>query len=383
MIAKCPCEHCGVNIEFATEEFLSGSSVPCPTCGKETTLSTMNVSRETESNQIVNCPCQQCGGEIGFDAGELVEENSLVPCPHCGAETKLVIPPTAGDSNSDAPAQQDTPQKKNIGLPATSTGIYLQIQEEKRGPYAKSQVQTMWNNGLITLDALYWQEGMADWGEISDLFTESAGASPATNTPKQQPVATGVNVANLMELAKAAATANNPKEAYDYYTKVLEHEPRNITAWVGKAVAAGWMSTLPDIKATEMIAAFNNALNYAPESDKQDLRKHAANEINRVTSACYGMARKHLAQFFKVINVWPAYVEQCRTLISALEVGYIYDPANKTTVENIVHISQNNIDGFTYSPDGLGLIKKKFSVTPQYEAILRAKIDQYTAFLLP
>jgi hypothetical protein len=38
MIAKCPCEHCGVNIEFATEEFLSGSSVPCPTCGKETPL---------------------------------------------------------------------------------------------------------------------------------------------------------------------------------------------------------------------------------------------------------------------------------------------------------------------------------------------------------
>jgi predicted nucleic acid-binding Zn-ribbon protein len=38
MIAKCPCEHCGVNIEFATEEFLSGSSVPCPSCGKETPL---------------------------------------------------------------------------------------------------------------------------------------------------------------------------------------------------------------------------------------------------------------------------------------------------------------------------------------------------------
>jgi predicted nucleic acid-binding Zn-ribbon protein len=38
MIAKCPCEHCGVNIEFATEEFLSGSSVDCPHCGKETFL---------------------------------------------------------------------------------------------------------------------------------------------------------------------------------------------------------------------------------------------------------------------------------------------------------------------------------------------------------
>ena len=39
MIAKCPCDHCGENIEFATEEFLSGSSVACPHCGKETFLS--------------------------------------------------------------------------------------------------------------------------------------------------------------------------------------------------------------------------------------------------------------------------------------------------------------------------------------------------------
>jgi uncharacterized Zn finger protein (UPF0148 family) len=38
MIAKCPCEHCGVNIEFATEEFLSGSAVTCPHCGKEMAL---------------------------------------------------------------------------------------------------------------------------------------------------------------------------------------------------------------------------------------------------------------------------------------------------------------------------------------------------------
>jgi predicted nucleic acid-binding Zn-ribbon protein len=39
MIAKCPCDHCGENIEFATQEFLSGSSIACPHCGKETFLS--------------------------------------------------------------------------------------------------------------------------------------------------------------------------------------------------------------------------------------------------------------------------------------------------------------------------------------------------------
>jgi predicted RNA-binding Zn-ribbon protein involved in translation (DUF1610 family) len=39
MIAKCSCDHCGGNIEFVTEEFLSGSSITCPHCGRETILS--------------------------------------------------------------------------------------------------------------------------------------------------------------------------------------------------------------------------------------------------------------------------------------------------------------------------------------------------------
>jgi DNA-directed RNA polymerase subunit RPC12/RpoP len=47
MIAKCPCDECGENIEFATEEFLPGSSVTCPHCGSETFLS---VSPKTKSS---------------------------------------------------------------------------------------------------------------------------------------------------------------------------------------------------------------------------------------------------------------------------------------------------------------------------------------------
>ena len=50
MIAKCPCDHCGKNIEFATEEFLSGSSVACPHCGKETFLSVSPKSKPATSS---------------------------------------------------------------------------------------------------------------------------------------------------------------------------------------------------------------------------------------------------------------------------------------------------------------------------------------------
>jgi len=194
-----------------------------------------------------------------------------------------------------------------------------------------------------------------------------------------QLASSGVNVANLMELAKAAADASNPKEAYDYYTKVLEHDSRNTTAWVGKGTAAGWMSTLRDIKTVEMVAAFNNAIKYAEETEKGGIRIHAADVINRVTSTCFGMAKKHLVQFAKVSGIWPEYVQQCRLLLSALEVGHIYDPNNKTTIENIIHISADNFRGFGVETVGFGLLEMKFHCVPSYKALLKSKIDEYTA----
>jgi len=36
MIAKCPCEHCGVNIEFEAEN--AGETVSCPSCEQQTNL---------------------------------------------------------------------------------------------------------------------------------------------------------------------------------------------------------------------------------------------------------------------------------------------------------------------------------------------------------
>ena len=66
MIAKCPCERCGKNIEFATEEFLSGSSIVCPHCGKETFLSvkTRSVHRRL-ANRAQRLGVRQSSGAFG------------------------------------------------------------------------------------------------------------------------------------------------------------------------------------------------------------------------------------------------------------------------------------------------------------------------------
>src|SRR5260221_14232399 len=40
---------------------------------------------------IVKCSCQHCSDYIEFDSDDLAEENCVVPCPHCGQQTKLFI----------------------------------------------------------------------------------------------------------------------------------------------------------------------------------------------------------------------------------------------------------------------------------------------------
>jgi hypothetical protein len=56
---------------------------------------------------IVKCFCNNCPGQIEFDPSELVEENSIVPCPHCGLDTKLFIPQAIGGSRPIAHIETD------------------------------------------------------------------------------------------------------------------------------------------------------------------------------------------------------------------------------------------------------------------------------------
>ena len=52
----------------------------------------MNEQDNPPTPRYVTCRCQHCDGHIEFDANALTEENSIVPCPHCGLETKIFKP---------------------------------------------------------------------------------------------------------------------------------------------------------------------------------------------------------------------------------------------------------------------------------------------------
>jgi len=61
----------------------------------------MDSSSDQIAKRYVTCRCQHCNGGIEFDANELENENGVVPCPHCGFETKLQVPVRSVESAPD------------------------------------------------------------------------------------------------------------------------------------------------------------------------------------------------------------------------------------------------------------------------------------------
>jgi hypothetical protein len=72
-----------------------------------------NMSEQANSPtpRYVTCGCQHCDGRIEFNANQLTEENSVIPCPHCGLETKLFVPQEA-----TVPVGADQPPVRREGF---------------------------------------------------------------------------------------------------------------------------------------------------------------------------------------------------------------------------------------------------------------------------
>ena len=104
--------------------------------------------------------------------------------------------------------------------------------------------------------------------------------------------AAGTNLENLTRLAYLAETDRNDKEAYEYFKKVLEIDPDNFEALVGKAIAAensqslnyetreyeGPPKTWPSVL---------RAMNELPEDNGEAAKIAAA---KRISEKCFGAA---------------------------------------------------------------------------------------------
>lgn len=184
------------------------------------------------------------------------------------------------------------------------------------------------------------------------------------------------NVANLLGMAKTAMIGGNNQEALGYFNRVLEIDPTVSEAWMGKGKAAAWQSNLVSIRLPEALIAFNHAIANADPAHKQAITNDAVEEVNRIAVAIYGIARDHMVEFANLDNTWSAYLTQVAQLIDALEEARKWSPADRTTLDNIVHFCKDNIEGYSFRDSFNNNMPAAHGITPEYEQFLNERMSQ-------
>ena len=103
-------------------------------------------------------------------------------------------------------------------------------------------------------------------------------------------------VGNYLHMASNAAQAGNYAEAESYCNKIIEINPKHSRAWQLKGTAAGWQSTLANVRVEECMNCFNNALEYANE-ETDEIRAAIANDAYSLSVAIVQLACNHFSEF--------------------------------------------------------------------------------------
>lgn len=187
------------------------------------------------------------------------------------------------------------------------------------------------------------------------------------------------NIETLMGMARTAELGTNNAEALEYYNRVLEIDPTIADAWLGKGRSASWQSTLAHFRVSEGLIAFQHAIANAGEN-REEVIESAVNEINKIISALYRMSRKHMEEYATLSQTWTSYISQIAQMLDALEQAKNWLPNNKTVLENIVHLTKDNIEGYKYW-DNIHNVSGLHGISPQYEETLRGMMDNAIANL--
>ncbi|ESY03815.1 hypothetical protein X753_19800 [Mesorhizobium sp. LNJC399B00] len=187
------------------------------------------------------------------------------------------------------------------------------------------------------------------------------------------------SVVNLIGMARTATAGGNQQEAFSYYNRVLEIDPTISEAWVGKGKAAGWQSSLANFRLNETLIAFSHALATTPEAAKTTVTNEVVGEVNAIVVALYRIARDHMVEYAALDNTWQSYLVHVSQMIDALDKARMWSPTDRTTLDNIVHLCKDNIEGYTFRDRFNNGIPVALGITDSYEQLLRSRMDQAVA----
>jgi len=152
---------------------------------------------------------------------------------------------------------------------------------------------------------------------------------------------------NLMAMAETAIEATNWDEALQYFNRVLEKDITNSDAWLGKGIAIVYTSKIGDLKITEAIAYWKNAIKHA--DNQEAMGKRVAKEINDVVNQFYPTLENHFIQFKDLENSYQDLVSKFATLEKAQDYA--------------VNLNQNNV---SFAKTGYNLCRRVIDIPKNY-----------------
>ena len=130
-----------------------------------------------------------------------------------------------------------------------------------------------------------------------------------------------------MKMGKSASEAGNHKEAYDYFTKVVELDPQNWRAIFEKGKAGAWQSTLANLRTAEIYQGITMAL-------------EIVNSLDMPSDEVIGIKNEFAVALFNINNAITDLMEQNLFELDDKYFDSHWDQMWNTRQRHITNVSQ-------------------------------------------
>lgn len=127
--------------------------------------------------------------------------------------------------------------------------------------------------------------------EAKSMMKEVEGGPAVVGVPVGNPNQQQLD--NILLLASNAFSASNNEETENYCNRAIELDATCYKAWFLKAKAIGWSSKLDNNRMEEAAHSFCQAIDFAPEEEKEDLKKQATEELKKLGLACISLRKQN------------------------------------------------------------------------------------------
>ena len=136
------------------------------------------------------------------------------------------------------------------------------------------------------------EEARSMMREVEGDAPVSTGA-PVVGAPMGNPNQQQID--NLLILATNAKEASNNQEAENYCNQVIALDATAYKAWFLKGKAIGWSTTLGNNRMEEAAHSFCQAIDFAPEEEKEELKNQAVEELKNLGLACIALRKQNFS----------------------------------------------------------------------------------------